>query len=115
MALDHSQLVLVQFHPVSLKISQLPQLYLRKFVSTKRIRSLFAGTDFCCVYFVPPSTSHVGEGLWEHFYSTLGDKCAKWHNILARLIFDVFVCLSYLVDAGMFERYEPLYENALLC
>ena len=38
MALDHSQLVLVQFHPVSLNISQLPQLYLRKFVSTKRMQ-----------------------------------------------------------------------------
>ena len=24
-----------------------------------------------CVYFAPPSTSHVGEGIWEHFFTRL--------------------------------------------
>ena len=34
------------------------------------------------------------------FYSTLGDKC---------------VCLSCLLDVGMFERYEPNHFIKVLC
>lgn len=106
MALDHSQLVLVQFHPVSLNISHLPQLYLRKFVSTKRMQPVLVRIF---VVYTLYHQVHVGEGIWEHFYATLGDKC-DWACILARLIFDVRVSFLFVRCRYVWEVWNTLFK-----